>query len=520
MFTPKQIRSFNEVELDMYRYILNHKNTIPYMTIREFAAKVHSSPTSVLRFCEKIGCSGFVEFKVYFKQMLSNEQQSKISYSDDKIGLFQDFLAKVKTPLFTEKLNKAIQMIQQRDKVFCLGAGPTGSIAYYAAAHFSASGLFAAYLDEQVALSATRLSSDLFILFCVSGESEIFIELVEKIKNSGGQTLLITNSNYSSLAKMADLTVAYNVYYARSLQKTVPTLIGHEDMDNVVDSFSTQLPAVYLIESLGSTIAASFAKHNPIQEGHDHFHSSDIIETAYDLSEHEQKMYHYTICNKPLIPYLTIREFAAEVHASPPSVLRFCHKLGFGGFKEFKHHIQQELDQAGALIGSEDRSQLFMSFLNEFNTTAYQEQIHIAAALLSGADRIYCSGDRASGSIAYYAAMYFVAAGKHASYLDQRCVNAIHQTVKEVYILFSFSGESEAMINFVRKVQESGGTSVIVTNNRSSTLSKLADFTLPYHLFHAKNMSSSVDDFSTQLPVVYLIETLAKMFFTEQEILE
>ncbi|WP_182540149.1 hypothetical protein [Fontibacillus panacisegetis] len=39
---------------------------MPYLTIREFAEKVQSSPTSVLRFCKKVGCNGFTEFKVLF----------------------------------------------------------------------------------------------------------------------------------------------------------------------------------------------------------------------------------------------------------------------------------------------------------------------------------------------------------------------------------------------------------------------------------------------------------------------
>lgn len=520
MFTPKQIRSLNEVELDMYRYILNHKNTIPYMTIREFAAKVHSSPTSVLRFCEKIGCSGFVEFKVYFKQMLSNEQQSKISYSDDKIGLFQDFLAKVKTPVFTEQLNKAIQMIQQRDKVFCLGAGPTGSIAYYAAAHFSACGLFAAILDEKVALSASQLSSDLFILFSVSGESVIFIDLIKKIKDSGGQTLLITNSNYSTLAKMADLTIAYNVYYARSFQKTVATLIGHEDINNVVDSLSSQLPAVYLIETIGNALAKSSTLRmaNP-GHGQEPLLSKDIY-SKLNCNKIEQKMYQYMMDNKPLIPYLTIREFAAEVHASPPSVLRFCHKLGFSGFKEFKQHFQQEFDQAGDYVNSEDRTILLSNFLVEVNTPAFEEQIRTIANVLSGVDQVFCTGDRVSGSIAYYAAMYYMAAGKYTIFLDQRCVSTIHHPVKGVYMLFSISGESESMINFVRKVQEHGGICIVITNNRTSTLAKLSNYTLPYQIFNSKNVSTKVADSFTQLPAVFLIETLAKMFFSESVILE
>jgi DNA-binding MurR/RpiR family transcriptional regulator len=194
-----------------------------------------------------------MEFKLCFKQILENTQ-SRISYTDDKVALFQDFLAKVETPIFVEKLENAVRLIKQRDKLFCAGIGPTGSIAYYAATHLSAAGYFTVYIDESSMLTANRLSADNYILFCVSGESKEMMEFVGKIKKSGGKILLITNSNYSTLAQMADIVIAYNVYYARSLQRTLPTLAGHEDMDNVVDSFSTQLPAVYLIETIAKAL--------------------------------------------------------------------------------------------------------------------------------------------------------------------------------------------------------------------------------------------------------------------------
>lgn len=253
MFTPKQIKTFNEIEMDMYNFIINNKDIIPYMTIREFASVVHSSSTSVLRFCNKVGCNGFMEFKVCFKQILENEQ-SRMSYSDDKAGLFQDFLAKVETPAFARKLAEAVALIKKKDKLFCVGVGPTGSIAYYAAAHLSASGYFAVYIDEDFMSSVHSLTKDTYMLFCVSGESKKMITFVNKIKENGGQVVLITNSNYSTLTQMSDVAIAYNIYYAKSIQKTVPTLAGHENMDDVVDTFSTQLPSVYIIETIAKML--------------------------------------------------------------------------------------------------------------------------------------------------------------------------------------------------------------------------------------------------------------------------
>lgn len=254
MFTPQQIKKLNEVEMEMYHFSMNNKELVPYLTIREFASKVYSSPTSVLRFCKKIGCEGFSEFKVFFKQMLENEQ-SVVSYSDDKDGLFQDFLTKVETPHFAKKIRTGVSLLKSGGGIHCVGAGPTGSIALYASTHLSAVGYFATYIDEYYMNTATHLPSDIYLLFCVSGEDIDLIKFAKKVKKYNGKILLISNSNYSSLSEMSDVVIAYNLYYAKSLQKTPVTFSGHENMDYVVDSFSTQLPVVYLIETLAKSLS-------------------------------------------------------------------------------------------------------------------------------------------------------------------------------------------------------------------------------------------------------------------------
>ena len=50
MFTAEKIRSLNELELEVYGYIMQHKNAISYMRIREVATEAHVSTTTVLNY--------------------------------------------------------------------------------------------------------------------------------------------------------------------------------------------------------------------------------------------------------------------------------------------------------------------------------------------------------------------------------------------------------------------------------------------------------------------------------------
>ncbi|WP_423250311.1 MurR/RpiR family transcriptional regulator, partial [Bacillus anthracis] len=58
----------------LYRYIMENSEKVVYMRIRDLADAAHISTSSVLRFCRKVNCEGFSEFKVKLKMYLESEQ--------------------------------------------------------------------------------------------------------------------------------------------------------------------------------------------------------------------------------------------------------------------------------------------------------------------------------------------------------------------------------------------------------------------------------------------------------------
>ncbi len=49
------------------------------MKVRELAEEVHVSTTTILRFCKKVGCEGYSEFRLKLKQEVSSKEQKKKS---------------------------------------------------------------------------------------------------------------------------------------------------------------------------------------------------------------------------------------------------------------------------------------------------------------------------------------------------------------------------------------------------------------------------------------------------------
>lgn len=83
--------------------------------------------------------------------------------------------------------------------------------------------------------SASRLA----IVMSVSGETPEVIESIDRFRKAGFKIISITDHDTCTAAKMSDLNIAYNITMHR----------GPYPMD-----FSTQVPAVYLLETIGRKV--------------------------------------------------------------------------------------------------------------------------------------------------------------------------------------------------------------------------------------------------------------------------
>ena len=93
MFDYQSLQTYNDLEMLVYSYIMEHKEEVKYMTIRELADAVHVSTSTILRFCKKTGCDGYSEFKVKFKQFLAEDKKEKQAapFSFERRGLLHIF---------------------------------------------------------------------------------------------------------------------------------------------------------------------------------------------------------------------------------------------------------------------------------------------------------------------------------------------------------------------------------------------------------------------------------------------
>ncbi|GAA5415956.1 HTH-type transcriptional regulator GlvR [Paraliobacillus ryukyuensis] len=236
MFTSEQIATFSELEFSLYNYIINHLDKVIYMRIRDLANETHVSTTTILRFCKKLECDGFSEFKIKLKMYLE-QQAGKPELSDGESAV-HEFFERTLTQHYQQKVVEIAKVIAKAKHVVFIGVGSSGILAEYGSRYFSGLKKFALYIkDPFLPIHAQYLENSITIVLSVSGESGGTLSQVNQFKQEGSVIVSITNRADSSIAKISDYNLSYYVSQ-EFLGKT---------------NVTTQIPVIYLLERLAKT---------------------------------------------------------------------------------------------------------------------------------------------------------------------------------------------------------------------------------------------------------------------------
>jgi DNA-binding MurR/RpiR family transcriptional regulator len=105
MFSHAAIASLNNLEMLVYNYVIKNRDKVMYMTIRELADAVGVSTTTVLRFCRKLKCEGYSEFRVRFKLYLEQNEPQQANFGASEI------ISSLKASITTSSINCSIRLL-------------------------------------------------------------------------------------------------------------------------------------------------------------------------------------------------------------------------------------------------------------------------------------------------------------------------------------------------------------------------------------------------------------------------
>jgi len=243
MFSHSVIASLNNLEMMVYNYAIKNRDKVTYMTIRELADAAGVSTTTVLRFCRKLNCEGYSEFRLRFKLYLENNEPQQANFGASEII---SFFRSVNNEEFDCLLAQAVDIILSSERIIFVGAGTSGSLAKYGARFFSNIGKFSNHIDDPYFPVTNDMAKNaLAIVLSVSGETEEILRFASQFSLHNCKVLSITSHEHSRLAKLADFNLSWHVPQTR---------IGG------VYDITTQIPVIYILESLGRKLAKKLAE--------------------------------------------------------------------------------------------------------------------------------------------------------------------------------------------------------------------------------------------------------------------
>ncbi len=212
--------SLRAAEQRVADFILAHPDELIYLTVTELADRTHTSESTVVRLCQKIGYKGYQEFKIVLARDLV--EPATAIYAAIEPG---DDLATVKTKVFQANaqalrdtlevlddtaLQRAVDTVAAARRLEIYGVGGSSPLAMDAYHKFVKLGVPAVALSDGdlMAMSSSLLGEgDVALGISHTGASRDVTDALGRAKRHGAATICITHRSSSPITKVSDVVL-------------------------------------------------------------------------------------------------------------------------------------------------------------------------------------------------------------------------------------------------------------------------------------------------------------------------
>ncbi|WNC17499.1 MurR/RpiR family transcriptional regulator [Brevibacillus brevis] len=221
--------------------------------------------------------------------------------------------------------------------------------------------------------------------------------------------------------------------------------------------------------------------------------SIKISSYVKSLTKSEKKVALYVLDHFEDILNMSVTDLAEQANVGETTVLRFCRKLDFKGYQEFKLALAKSTVHPLANLHSQltesDPFQVMLQKVNASNVQAIQEttgmvdakELNRAVELILNSRKIHVYGAGVSGVTALDAKSRFMRIGLSVdAFLDahQQAMAATTLSENDLAIGFSVSGSTKDTVDALRIAKENGAKIIAGTHFARSPVTKMADVVL------------------------------------------
>lgn len=468
------IKSLTGNELNILRYIYKQPERIPDMSVHEFAVAVSYSTATVMRFCKKLGYSGFAELKYTLRRQLGERTRSfpvGESYSLDIRRMVDNLSYNTEGTARLIQEEQLYQTFRYLDSDCALYLWAPGGVTSILTDYFEKL-LFSIGRQKVYKIDSPRIGEH--ILRDLSTEALLIL-----ISTTGD---FPPTAKLARLARMNSIPILSITPYANNAIAEFGTInfrFFTNQRENRGAEFTSRLPVFFVIQ---------FIIHGYLLYRQDHSApvfsepqnpsalSLPLLEKArlLDLTETEKEILGYFESHLPSCAFLGLKDLESNLYTSGATIVRFCQKLGFQGFNELKYQLRSQLEQqrnqqysANSLI-----SRSIAVFKDNLEAMDIASLYEIADILTS--DRpVYIYGNELSSVAAKYLHTILTTLDCPSILLEwPRLLNGLTYEMSSDAVLFVITTHGDALryLPAFQKTRQKGICTVLLTCEADSPL--------------------------------------------------
>jgi len=209
--TKDNVKKLNKTEQVLYEYVIKNMDEVKGLSIQKFASSQFLSTTSIFRFTQKLGFSGYSEFINSILITTHHFKQTDNSVATNALNDKQNYLANATESvrvMSEEMVNKVIGLLKEKPRIYILTDDNTHTIGQYCERLFIGLG-FHAYFPETAYQRQNLVNrireKDLIIALSYSGNDDGLIDFLQHVFLTEKPHLLsITGAQNNPLESLSD----------------------------------------------------------------------------------------------------------------------------------------------------------------------------------------------------------------------------------------------------------------------------------------------------------------------------
>ena len=226
----KRMNKLTSTEQGIVNYILTYPEELEKISSRQLAELTYTSPATVVRICQKLGFSGYSEFKIkYLQEVNQTPRMDQINRtnpitSEDSLHRIVNKVAaleitaieQTKKGIDLDQLNRVSELLNQATCIDFYAFDNNLHLAKNACSHFLYAGKQAVIHDSsnaQFMQAFASVQGHVAIIISRTGENQMLYRIATILCEKKIPLLVLTESRHSSLAKIStEHLYLYNVH--------------------------------------------------------------------------------------------------------------------------------------------------------------------------------------------------------------------------------------------------------------------------------------------------------------------